>query len=83
MQIKITLHCPDCQSTKIKKNGKKSYGTQNYLCGKCGRQFIGDHVLKYKGCHSSGHSQNDNNTQNQIAQNGRNILKNNAADKKA
>ena len=26
------LHCPDCQSTKIKKNGHKSYGTQNYQC---------------------------------------------------
>jgi transposase-like protein len=53
MKIKITLHCPDCRSTKIKKNGKKSYGAQNYLCRKCERQFIGDHALKYKGCHSS------------------------------
>jgi transposase-like protein len=51
MQIKITLHCPDCQSTKIKKNGWKLYGAQNYLCRKCGRQFIGDHALRYKGCH--------------------------------
>ncbi|MDR3141584.1 MAG: IS1 family transposase, partial [Tannerellaceae bacterium] len=42
----ITLHCPDCQSTKIKRNGRKSYGTQNYLCRKCGRQFIGDHALR-------------------------------------
>ena len=31
MQIKITLYCPDSQSTKIKKNGNKSYGKQNYL----------------------------------------------------
>ena len=31
MKIKITLHCPDCQGTKIKKNGRKSYGKQNYL----------------------------------------------------
>ncbi|MDR1129396.1 MAG: IS1 family transposase, partial [Prevotellaceae bacterium] len=53
MQIKITLHCPDCQNTKIKKNGRKSYGAQNYLCRKCGRQFIGDHALRDKGCHSS------------------------------
>ncbi|MDR1097388.1 MAG: hypothetical protein LBL57_04580 [Tannerella sp.] len=53
MQIKITLHCPDCRSTKIKRNGRKSYGMQNYLCRKCGRQFIGDYALKYKGCHSS------------------------------
>jgi IS1 family transposase/transposase-like protein len=53
MKIKITLHCPDCQSTKIKRNGKKSYGKQNYLCKQCGRQFIGDHALQYKGCDSS------------------------------
>jgi IS1 family transposase/transposase-like protein len=37
---------------KGKKNGKKSCGQQNYLCKACGRQFIGDHVLRYKGCHS-------------------------------
>lgn len=52
MKITITLHCPDCQSAKVKKNGKKSYGKQNYLCLCCGRQFIGDHALTYKGCHS-------------------------------
>ncbi|KAA6326252.1 hypothetical protein EZS27_024616 [termite gut metagenome] len=52
MTITITLHCPDCQSTKIKKNGKKASGTQNYLCKNCFRQFIGDHFLTYKGCHS-------------------------------
>ncbi|MDR0612738.1 MAG: IS1 family transposase, partial [Dysgonamonadaceae bacterium] len=52
MQIKITLHCPDCQGTKIKKNGRKSYGKQNYFCKACGRQFIGDHALRYRGCHS-------------------------------
>ncbi|MDR1116013.1 MAG: IS1 family transposase, partial [Tannerella sp.] len=53
MQITITLHCTDCQSANVKRNGKKSYGKQNYLCRKCGRQFIGDHALRYKGCHSS------------------------------
>ncbi|MDR2407832.1 MAG: IS1 family transposase, partial [Bacteroidales bacterium] len=52
MKIKITLHCPDCQSPKIKRNGRKSYGKQNYYCKACGRQFIGDHALHYKGCHS-------------------------------
>jgi hypothetical protein len=31
MKIEITLYCPDCQSAKVKKNGKKSYGKQNYL----------------------------------------------------
>jgi len=52
MKITITLYCPHCQSTKIKKNGKKTYRKQNYLCKECGRQFIGDHALTYKGCHS-------------------------------
>ncbi|KAA6324504.1 hypothetical protein EZS27_026173 [termite gut metagenome] len=52
MNITLTLHCPDCQSTKIKKNGKKSYGKQNYLCKSSSRQFIGDHALTYTGCHS-------------------------------
>jgi IS1 family transposase/transposase-like protein len=52
MTIKTTLYCPDCQSAKIKKNGKKSSRKQNYLCKDCFRQFIGDHALSYKGCHS-------------------------------
>ena len=53
MTIKIILYCPDCQSAKIKKNGNKSYKKQNFLCKDCGRQFIGDHALSYKGCHSA------------------------------
>ena len=53
MQIKIILYCPDCQSAKIKKNGKKACKKQNFLCNNCGRQFIGDHALSYKGCLSS------------------------------
>ena len=54
MKIEIELYCPNCQSAKIVKNGIKSNGKQNYLCKneKCGRQFIGDHNLTYKGCHS-------------------------------
>ena len=52
MTIKITLYFPDCQSTKVKKNGKKVCGKQNYLCKNCSRQFIGDHALSYKGWHS-------------------------------
>ena len=52
MTIQITLYCPDCQSTNIKKNGKKLSKKQNYLCKDCARQFIGDHTLSYKGCHS-------------------------------
>jgi len=53
MQIQITLYCPDCQSVKIKKNGNKSSKKQNYYCKNCGRQFIGNHALNYKGCHSA------------------------------
>jgi transposase-like protein len=53
MKIKIELYCPHCQSTGVKKNGKKRSGKNNYLCKNCGRQFTGDHVLDYKGCHSS------------------------------
>jgi transposase-like protein len=52
MKITITLHCPDCQSTKVKKNGKKRSKKQNYLCKNWSRQFIGDHALRHKGCHS-------------------------------
>jgi insertion element IS1 protein InsB len=33
------LHCPDCQSTKLKKNGQIHNGKQRYLCKACGRQF--------------------------------------------
>ena len=52
MKIKIDLYCPDCQSAKLKRNGKKYNKKQNYLCKNCGHQFIGDHALTYKGCHS-------------------------------
>ena len=40
MKIQIILQRPDCQSTDIKKNGKKTSKKQNYLCKTCGRQFI-------------------------------------------
>ena len=33
------MQCPDCQSTHIRKNGKRR-GKQNYICVSCGRQFI-------------------------------------------
>jgi len=33
------MQCPECSSTEISKNGKKK-GKQNYICRKCGRQFI-------------------------------------------
>jgi len=34
------LYCPNCHSTKIKKNGKTYYGKQNHQCKCCGRQFV-------------------------------------------
>jgi transposase-like protein len=52
MKITITLHCPNCQSIKVKKNGKKISKKQNYLCKACGCQLIGDHSLHYKEYHS-------------------------------
>ena len=52
MKIEITLYCPDCQGANIKKNGKKTSKKQNYFCKDCGGQFIGNHALSYKGCHS-------------------------------
>ena len=52
MKTEITLYCPCCQGTNIRKNGTKSYGKQNYLCKDCHRQFVGDHNLTYRGCHS-------------------------------
>ena len=52
MQITITLRCPNCQGTNIKKNGKKPSPKQNYFCKASSRRFIGDHALSYKGWHS-------------------------------
>ena len=43
------LTCPRCKSTQIVRNGKKTYGVQNYLCKKCKKQFIADNDRKYKG----------------------------------
>ena len=52
MEIKITLVCPKCFGKNIKKNGKKKNNKQNYCCNDCKGQFIGDHALTYKGCHT-------------------------------
>lgn len=34
------MHCPECFSRKIKKNGFTHYGKQNHRCKECGRQFV-------------------------------------------
>lgn len=33
------MQCPECQSTRIRKNGIKR-GKQNHSCVDCGRQFV-------------------------------------------
>ena len=33
-------HCPNCQSTKVVKNGRIHNGKQNHKCRDCGRQFV-------------------------------------------
>ncbi|MDR1055335.1 MAG: hypothetical protein LBL90_05825 [Prevotellaceae bacterium] len=43
----MTLHCPGCWGTKIKRNGKKSYGMQNYSCKNCGRPCIAVQNLSF------------------------------------
>ena len=52
MKAQITIRCPSCLSLSIKKNGWKIYGKQNYQCKSCGRQFIHETELTYKGCQS-------------------------------
>lgn len=41
------MQCPDCQSTHVRKNGKRR-GEQNYICVRCSRQFI-DHYTSPQG----------------------------------
>ena len=38
----MTLTCPSCSSTTIKKNGHIHNGKQNHRCLNCGRQFVLD-----------------------------------------
>ena len=37
------MKCPNCQSTKIRKNGHRR-GKQNYQCKECDRQFIEEYT---------------------------------------
>lgn len=34
------MHCPDCYSKKLVKNGFNALGKQMYRCKECGRQFV-------------------------------------------
>jgi len=38
-EITIKVSCPHCESDKVKKNGLKPNGKQNFLCKPCGKQF--------------------------------------------
>lgn len=38
-EVLIKINCPQCQSSKVVKNGKKKNGTQNLLCRNCRKQF--------------------------------------------
>jgi IS1 family transposase/transposase-like protein len=49
MLITIEINCPHCHSPSVSRNGKKSNGTQNYICKECGRQFIADSEKTYQG----------------------------------
>ena len=46
-EILIQVTCPHCESTKVKKNGKKRNGNQNFYCHCCVKQF--QLVYKNKG----------------------------------
>lgn len=38
-EITIKVSCPHCEGTKVKKNGVKKNGKQNFLCHACKKQF--------------------------------------------
>ena len=45
-EINIEVSCPHCQSVKVKKNGRKKTGKQNFLCQGCRKQFPYKYVYK-------------------------------------
>ena len=36
------MHCPYCNSEKVKKNGSNGVGTAKFMCKSCDRQFVED-----------------------------------------
>ena len=46
-EILIQVLCPHCEGIKVKKNGKKDNGNQNFYCHPCHKQF--QFLYKYKG----------------------------------
>ena len=45
-QILVQVVCPHCEGTKVKKNGKKANGNQNFYCHPCGKQFQFSYAYK-------------------------------------
>jgi len=45
-EITTTVKCPHCKGSKVKKNGKKSTGKQNFFCHGCKKQFQCHYVYK-------------------------------------
>jgi IS1 family transposase/transposase-like protein len=45
-KITIQVNCPHCKGVKVKKNGKKRTGKQNFLCHSCKKQFQYEYFYK-------------------------------------
>lgn len=45
MTVEI-VHCPNCSSKEVSRNGKTRHGKQNFKCRDCGRQFVLNPELK-------------------------------------
>lgn len=45
-KIQIKVNCPHCDSPKIKKNGVKGNGKQNFYCKNCRKQFQHEYVYR-------------------------------------
>ncbi len=45
-KITVSVSCPHCKGVKVKKNGKKRTGKQNFLCHSCKKQFQSEYFYK-------------------------------------
>jgi IS1 family transposase len=44
--VQIKVYCPHCDSGKVKKNGIKPTGKQNFLCHDCKKQFQYEYIYQ-------------------------------------
>jgi len=44
--VQVKVYCPHCQSGKVKKNGIKKTGKQNFYCHDCKKQFQFEYVYQ-------------------------------------